>query len=139
MTHAPIFIVCLIYAGLFLVLSGALGMVRTGLVFSGRRSANSFAVDGADVSPFVHRLTRARDNYYENIGSLVLIVLVAFALGRVETLNGLAYVFLGARVGQSCVHLLSVSNVAVSLRAVFYFAQIGIQIYWVVRLLCALP
>ena len=137
-TQDPIIVACLCFTGLFLTLSLAVGLARTGLVLARKRAANSFAVDGADISPFVHRLTRARDNYYENIGALALIVLVAFGLGRLDALNGLAYLFLGARIGQTTVHLLSGHNLAVSLRAAFYFTQVGIQIYWVAGLLWGL-
>jgi len=40
-----------------------------------------------------------------------------------------------ARIVQSTVHLVSTSEIAVSIRATFWTVQIVIMIYWAVRLL----
>jgi len=55
------------FAGWYLLLTVALGMYRSALIFGGQKAANSFAPDGSDVSPFGRRLNRARDNCYENL------------------------------------------------------------------------
>ena len=130
----PIYVSCLGFAGLFLLLTFLMVTVRSGLVLSGNRSANSFGVDGAAASPFLNRLTRARNNYYENLGALALIVLVASSLDQIALLNGLAYVFLAARMAQTLFHLLSTANAVVVVRAVCFILQITIQIYWLVLL-----
>ena len=49
------------YISLMLALLVTLGLLRAGLAFAGKRAPNSFAPDGADVSPFSNRLCRARN------------------------------------------------------------------------------
>jgi len=139
MLGEPILQVCLIYAALFLFLTALLACLRTVAVTRGVREANSFTPDGTCGNPLLQRLTRARNNYFENAGSLALIVLVAFALGRLDVLSGAAFVFLGARILQTTVHLISTTNHAVVLRAMCYFLQVAIQIYWVVQLFTLNP
>jgi uncharacterized MAPEG superfamily protein len=135
-THLdPILVACLGYAGLFLGLTLLMASGRSVLVFQRKRAPNSFALDGSDLSPFMNRLTRARDNYFENMGILALIVVVASASGQLDALNGLATVFLAARIGQTAAHLASTANPVVLLRATCFSAQICIQIYWVVTIL----
>ncbi len=53
------------YIIVMLALLGTLGMLRVGLTLAGKRAPNSFAPDGADVSPFANRLCRAHANSYE--------------------------------------------------------------------------
>ena len=55
------------FAGWFALLSIVLGVYRVGLVLGGKKVANTFATDGADLAPFGHRLTRARDNCFETL------------------------------------------------------------------------
>ena len=139
MLDEPILLVCLLYAALFLVLTAVLVSMRSAQVARGLREANSFTPDGTHEPPLLQRLTRARNNCFESSGSLALIVLVASALGRLELLSGAPFVFLGARILQTTVHLISTSNTAVVLRAGFFLAQVGIQLYWVIRLLGPSP
>lgn len=130
----PILLACLGYVSLAFLLTLLMTTLRSWLTLSGKRAANSFGVDGSDVSPFAQRLSRAHANCYENAPYLCLIVLVATSTGRLELLNGLAYVFLAARVLQSTTHLIATTNGAVIIRALFFFTQVLIQVYWMLRL-----
>jgi len=139
MLDEPIVLVCLLYAALFLFMTALMAGLRTVAVARGVRDANSFSPDGTHGTPLLQRLTRARNNYYENAGGLALIVLVAVTLGRLDVLSGAAFIFLGARILQTTVHAISISNHAVLLRATCYFAQVAIQVYWVVQLFMLSP
>jgi uncharacterized MAPEG superfamily protein len=123
------------FAAWQIALTVALAAYRTTLVQTGRKQANSFAPDGADVAGFGQRLTRARDNCYENLPVFAAIVLGASLAGRSGELDGLAMIVLYARVGQSITHLVSTSVPAVLLRFGFYLAQVGIFATWAVGLL----
>lgn len=125
------------FAGWQVLLTIVLGFYRTGLVLSGRKAANAFAADGSDVSPFGRRLTRARDNCYENLPMFTALVAGASLAGRGSITDPLALWFLGARIGQSVTHLASTSVPAVQLRFAFYLAQMGIMGCWAFRLLAA--
>jgi uncharacterized MAPEG superfamily protein len=134
-TLDPILITCIGYASISLGLTFLLVGLRSWLTLSGQRAANSFAVDGSDVSPYAHRLCRAHANCYENAPIFGLIVIAAFASGRLELLNPLASVFLAARFAQSATHLVATNNAAVTLRALFLLIQLLIEVFWVFRLL----
>jgi len=62
------------------------------------------------------------------------LVLVALATGNGAITNPLARWVLVARVAQSVTHLISVSELAVTVRVTFYGLQLGIMAYWVVQL-----
>ncbi len=119
------------FAAWQLVLTLALGIYRTTLVQTGRKAANDFSPDGSDVSEFGQRLTRARDNCYENLPVFAAIVAGATLAGKTAVLDPLAMVVLYARVGQSVTHLISTSVPAIFVRFGFYLLQEGIMLWWV--------
>src|SRR5215470_6281410 len=107
------------FAGWFILLTVALATYRSSLVLAGRKAANGFRTDGSDVGGLGQRLTRARDNVYEN--------LPAFA--------ALALAVLWARIGQSLTHIASISVPAIYVRFGFYLVQIAIWAWWAIRLI----
>ena len=123
------------FAAWFLLLTFVLANYRSFLVLSGRRAANSFRVDGTDVPGLGQRLTRARDNVYENLPVFVALALAASMTGRLEVTNPLAPMVLYARMGQSLTHVASTSVPAIFLRFAFYLVQLAIWAWWAVRLL----
>jgi len=125
------------YAAWTLLLLCGIAGLRTGLTVSGRRTANSFAVTGEDVSPFSARLCRAHANCVENLPVFGALILVAIASGRADVTDPLAAWALLARVGQSTTHLVSTSERAVGVRFAFFLAQVLIQLWWVVALAAA--
>ena len=125
------------FAAWQVLLTFVLGIYRTGLVLGGNKAANAFATDGSDTPGFGRRLTRARDNCYENLPMFTALVVAANLTGRASVTDPLAMWVLGARIGQSVTHLASTSIPAVQLRFGFYLAQIAIMGWWAVRLLCA--
>jgi uncharacterized MAPEG superfamily protein len=123
------------FAGWFALLSIVLGIYRVGLVLSGQKVANTFSTDGSDLQPLGHRLTRARDNCFETLPLFAAIAAGASIAGRLEVTDPLAMWVLYARIGQSVTHIISTSVPAVQFRAVLFFAQILIYLWWAIRLL----
>jgi uncharacterized MAPEG superfamily protein len=119
------------YIGWFLLLFGAIAILRTGLTVSGKKLANSFKPDGSDVSAFSSRLCRAHANCYESFPYIGGLMLFALATGAEDITNPLALVVLLARILQSGIHMMSTSVRAVQIRFVFFLAQYLVGIYWV--------
>ena len=65
-------------------------------------------------------------------------MLCALATGQTSVTDGLAFTFLGARLAQSVIHIISTSNSAVLLRFLFFAVQVMIVIWWIVGLFSAL-
>jgi hypothetical protein len=127
-------IVLLSYISLILILLLALAAYRTYLTQSGNFKGLKFKSDGSDVPDFGNRLTRAQANCVECFSFIGGVLLLAIASDSTAITNGLAYVLLAARLGQSLVHLMSTSNLAIQIRFVLFLVQFGIVIYWVVQL-----
>lgn len=123
------------FAGWFALLSVGLGLYRGRYVLSGSKAVNTFAADGSDLDAFGRRLTRARDNCFETLPLFAAIALGASLAGRLDVTDGLAMWVFYLRVGQSVTHLVSTSAPAVNLRATFFFLQMLIYLWWVIRLL----
>ncbi len=123
------------YITWFLILLGGIAVYRSVLTLSGKRAANSFKPDGADVSEFSGRLCRAHANCYESfpfVGGLLILALVTNSTGIT---NSLALTVLVCRIAQSTIHLLSTSVVAVQARFAFLLAQYVICFYWAIQFL----
>ena len=118
----------------FMILLLTLATVRVMAVMTARRAPNSFRPDGSDMTPFVARLVRAHANCYEAFPLIGGTLLLAMATGSTGITDSLALVLLACRVGQSIVHLASVSNLAVNLRFALFAAQIGIVAYWLLQM-----
>jgi uncharacterized MAPEG superfamily protein len=123
------------FAGWFVLLTVVLATLRSGLVLAGRKAANEFRADGSDVPGFGQRLTRARDNTFENLPVFVALAVAASIGGRLAVTDPLAMVVLYARVGQSLTHIASVSVPAVFVRFGFYLVQVAIWAWWTIELL----
>jgi uncharacterized MAPEG superfamily protein len=117
---------------LLLVLMEAL---RTRLVLAKTVPANGFRPDNANLSPFMQRLARAHANCIEGLPVFGGLLIVAALSGRTAVTDPLAVVLLGARILQSTIHLASLSPTAVTLRFAAFAVQMGIAVYWSVRLL----
>lgn len=109
--------------------------IRSKLVLTKTVVANGFVPDNANLSPFMQRLARAHANCVEGLPLFGGLLLVAAVAGKSHITDPLAYAFLCARVLQSVIHLVSVSSLAVTLRFTAFAVQMGIGVYWAVRLL----
>lgn len=105
-------------------------LIRTRLVLGGQVRADGFRPDNANLSPFMQRLARAHANCLEGLPVFGGLLLVAIATGRGHLTDPLAGALLAARVGQSLVHLASVSAAAVTLRFTLFAVQMVIGAWW---------
>ena len=122
------------FAGWTITLVVLLGLLRTGLVFAGKRRANEFRASGDDMQGFGQRLTRAHANCFENLPIAGAVLLYAIATGQTAITDDLAMAFLGARLLQSLTHIISTAPPAVLLRFGFFVAQVAILLIWILRL-----
>ena len=118
-----------------LILLVLMELIRSWLVLTGAVPANGFTPDNAGLSPFMQRLARAHANCVEGLpifGGLMLVALVTQQTGVTDVL---ALPFLGARIIQSAIHLVSVSATAVTLRFTAFAVQMLIGAIWATGLL----
>lgn len=124
------------YAAWTLALATMIPLSRAPSILSGQRKANSFQPDASDATPFSQRLHRAYYNCCENLPAAAAVLLFAIATDKTALTDTLAMALLGARIGQSLVHLISASHIAVLIRATFYFSQLGL-LFWMIFTLLA--
>jgi len=110
-------------------------VLRSKLVLGKAVAANAFTPDNSNLSPFMQRLARAHANCVEGLPIFGGLMIVAVLAGKPSITDPLAYTFLCARVLQSLIHLNSVSAPAVTLRFSAFAVQMGIGVYWALRLL----
>lgn len=110
-----------------------LAVYRTSLVQKKQTHSLKFSSDGSDVGGLGERLTRAQANCAESFVFIGGALLYSLATNNMVITDGLALVLLGARIGQSVVHLISTSNSAIQLRFVFFLTQVGLVLYWLYR------
>ncbi len=101
----------------------------------GEKELNAFQPDGKDLNPAGQRITRSHANSLEYLAGSVGLMLLAIATGNSAITDGLAMILLYCRMGQSVVHIISTSKPMVALRATLFSAQLGIWIYWIIKLL----
>lgn len=121
------------------VLTFVLLFVRVSKVIKGERALNDFQADGKDLDPAGHRVTRAHANSLDYLAGSVGLMLLAVATGNAAITDGLACVLVGCRVAQSVVHIISTAKAMVMLRATLFSVQIGIWIYWAIKLYHVIP
>lgn len=109
--------------------------LRSKMVVAKQISANGFAPDNANLSPFMQRLARAHANCLEGLPIFGGLMLVALVTDRAALTDALAYVLLGARIVQSSIHLASLSPTAVTARFSAFAVQMAIAAWWCWRLL----
>lgn len=122
------------YVAWTLLLLVGVVLYRTVLVLGGKRAANDFDPRGNDGSAFYGRLSRAHANCYENLPLFGALVLLAMVTGNGDITDPLARWVLVARFAQSIVHMISTSEMAVTIRVTFLLVQLGIEAYWIVQL-----
>jgi uncharacterized MAPEG superfamily protein len=110
-------------------------IIRSKMVVTRRIAANGFVPDNSNLSPFMQRLARAHANCLEGLPIFGGLMIVATLSGKSALTDSLAYPFLAARIGQSLVHLASVSSAAVIVRFSLFSVQMAIGLYWAFRLL----
>lgn len=124
----------------FAALTGVLAFIyanyRVALVLTGKAAANSWTRGAQTCTDpaLVTRIQHAHLNCVENLPIYAAIVLAAYATNQLAIIDGLACVFLGLRLAQTGVHIISTSATAVFIRANFWIAQMLIVAYWILKL-----
>ena len=108
--------------------------LRSKLVLTGEVAANGFNPGNSNLSAFMQRLARAHANCLEGLPIFGGIMVLAVLAGRSAVTDPLAYVLLAARITQSVIHLASTSPLAVMARFAAFAVQMGIAVYWVIKL-----
>lgn len=109
---------------------------RVLLVLANKKKANAWTRgQPTDDPPFVQRAQNAHYNCVENLPVYAAIVLAANALGKNAVVDGVAMIFLAARLAQSLVHLASISHWMVFLRANLFVVQVVLYFYMIWGLL----
>ena len=125
------------FVGWSLFLLVLMELIRSKLVVMKAIPANRFKPDNSNLSPFMQRLARAHANCVEGLPIFGGLMLIAVVSGRSAVTDPLAYAFLAARILQSIIHLSSLSALAVTLRFSAFAVQMGIGVYWAIRLVVA--
>lgn len=111
--------------------------IRFKFILTGAVPANQFRPDNSNLPPFMQRLARAHANCIEGLPIFGGLLIVAALTGRTSITDPLAYAFLAARILQSLIHISSVSVLASWLRFFAFAVQVGIAVYWALRLFTA--
>jgi len=122
------------YVGWTLLLVITIITIRTWMSLVGKRESYCFKPDGSDVSKASERMCRAHANCVENLPIFGAIILVAIATGNSGITDSLALWVLAARVAQSVTHLISISNLAITVRVTLFSVQLAIEVWWVAQL-----
>jgi uncharacterized MAPEG superfamily protein len=83
----------------------------------------------------MQRLARAHANCIEGLPIFGGLLAIAMMTARTGITDHLAFWFLGARIVQSIIHLVSTNATAVSLRFAAFAVQMTIGLYWSWRLI----
>lgn len=131
LTNTQIALLGMIAWTILLVMS--LGSLRAVISVTQNKPANSFTPTGEDIAGVGQRMTRAHANCYEFLPFAGLALLYGIATGQTAVTEGTALILLGARIGQSLVHIVSTSVPAVLIRFVLFVVQLVLVLYWVVQ------
>ncbi|MCB1747367.1 MAG: MAPEG family protein [Gammaproteobacteria bacterium] len=119
-----------------MVLTLTLLSARTAAMLKGH-PVNTFTQDGNELAAISQRITRAHGNSLEWLVIPVGLLGYAIATGQTGVTDGLAMLFLGARVLQSVCHIISTATPLVLARATFFTVHNVIAIIWLVKLMGA--
>ena len=128
--NSPTVFALLGFIGWTLVLLVVMESIRSKLVLLKEVAPNDFNPENSNLSPFMQRLARAHANCVEGLPIFGGLLILALVTSNANITDQLALVFLGARVLQSTIHLVSLSPTAVTLRFGAFALQMAIAVYW---------
>ena len=133
--NTPTLTALLGFIGWTLIILVLMEVIRTKLVLFKQVAANGFDPENSTLSPFMQRLARVFANCLEGLVLFGSLMVFAIMTSHTAITDGLAFVFLGARIVQSVIHLASTSPMAVTLRFTAFSVQMGIAVYWCYKLI----
>ena len=113
-------------------------LYRTGIVFAGKRRANSWPRGDkppTDEPGVITRIGHAHLNALEGLPIFAAIILVAGAAGKFNVTDPVAFWVVAARIAQSVTHTIGVTHWLVFIRANFFAVQLLLYAYMIWRLL----
>ncbi|MFP6781345.1 MAG: MAPEG family protein [Gammaproteobacteria bacterium] len=134
MTPSAIAICGLVMWSVFLTFT--LISIRMNSILGDGKAFNQFHSDARDMAEAGAgvRITRAHANSLDNLALPIALILLAMATGNGAITDGLAMAYLGCRILQSVIHMISISNTMIMVRGTFFTAQLVILIIWAVNL-----
>ena len=109
---------------------------RAAMVFSFSKKADAWTRGQNAEDPALFK--RANDAYLNCLEMLPMfgaVILAAAVLDNSAVTNGLALIFLGARVGQSLSHVISVHHLMIFfVRFPLFMVQVALLIWWLLKL-----
>lgn len=133
--HSPTIIVLLGFIAWTLALLALMEVIRSKMVLCKQVAANEFNPGNTNLSGFMQRLARAHANCLEGLPIFGGLLIVSYITSNTGITDPLAFVFLGARIVQSSIHLASLSPAAVTARFSVFAVQVVIGVYWCYALL----
>ena len=123
--NIPVIVLLGFAAWTLLTLFSSIGVYRWSRILTGRTSIAEWRADLPQGSDWYQRAIRAHMNCVENLLVYTAIVVALIATGvKSAIIDTLAVALLGARVGQTLVHIgLPPTNAAASLRFALFFVQ----------------
>ncbi len=124
------------FTGLTILLAFGYVSYRIGLVLTFKAAANAWTREAETWKDpaIVTRLHHAHLNCVENLPLFAAVVLAAFATQQIAVIDELAMVYLGLRLAQSALHVISTAPAFVFIRANLWIAQMALLSYWVLKL-----
>jgi uncharacterized MAPEG superfamily protein len=128
--NIPVIVLLGFAAWTVLTLFGSIGIYRWRRILTGRTAINEWRADLPQGSEWYKRAMRAHMNCVENLPVYTALVVALVATGvHSVTIDRLAIAILGARIGQTLVHIaLPPTNAAASFRFALFFAQAACMI-----------
>jgi hypothetical protein len=133
--NSPTIITLLGFIAWTLILLVLMETIRSKMVIFKEINPNGFNPENSNLSPFMQRLARVHANCIEGLPIFGGLMLIAFVTSNTNVTDGLAFVFLVARIIQSLIHLASLSPMAVTLRFTAFAIQMIIAVIWCFNLL----
>jgi len=109
---------------------------RAAMVFSFTKKADAWTRGRDPEDPAVFKRTAdAYLNCLEMLPMFAAVILAAAVLDNAVVTNGLAMIFLAARVGQSLAHVISVHHLMIFfVRFPLFMVQVVILVWWLLKL-----
>lgn len=110
----------------------AIFLYRNGLISMGVKQPNEFPGGVPHGPEWYWRLNRAHANAVENLPLFATVIIVAHLVqAENATLDGLAVVYVLARIFQSSIHIMANTPTAVRIRSFFFVVQISVIVTYV--------
>jgi uncharacterized MAPEG superfamily protein len=128
--YSPTVIALIGFIAWSLALLVLMELIRSKMVLCKEIAPNEFNPTNSNLSGFMQRLARAHANCIEGLPIFGGLLIVAYISSNSGVTDSLAFAFLGARVVQTLIHLISLSPVAVTARFTAFAVQLVIGVYW---------